>query len=94
MYNYKNLLYIRPINNKYEVEYESYFNPHANPKQLMDKKIFDSLDEAMDWSNKYLHENYFDGEELVITKSDMQFSDSSIIVEDINIQFSPLRKII
>lgn len=62
---YKNLLFVRPVNNKWEVEYESYFNPHANPKQLMDTKTFDSLGDAAEWSRNYIQENYLDeGEEL------------------------------
>lgn len=61
--HYKNILFIRPVDNKWEVEYEIYFNPHANPKQLMDKKTFSNFDEALDWSKNYLQDNYInDGE--------------------------------
>ena len=63
---YKNSLCIRPANGRWEVEYESYFNPHANPKQLMDIKLFDTFEEAFDWSKKYLQDKYGD-DEFIIT---------------------------
>ena len=37
---------VKFVNNKWSVEYESYFNPHAKPYQLMDKKEFISASEA------------------------------------------------
>lgn len=64
--NYKNLLFITLIKDKWEVKYESYFNPHATPKQLMDVKIFDTFDEAFNWSSNYIKNNYLEEDEVPI----------------------------
>ena len=45
--NYKDLILIKSLDGSWIVEYESYFNPHAKPYQLMDKEKFDNpLDAA------------------------------------------------
>jgi len=45
--NYKDLILIKSLDGSWIVEYESYFNPHAKPCQLMDKEKFDNpLDAA------------------------------------------------
>jgi hypothetical protein len=38
--SFGNLLTINKEDDGWIVEYESYFNPHANPKSLFDKKRF------------------------------------------------------
>lgn len=62
MYFYKNYfesrISINEINGKWEVEYESYFNPHTIPNQLIDKKEFASEFEAIKWVENYIDENY------------------------------------
>lgn len=77
--SYKNLLYITPIKDKWEVKYEVYFNPHATPKQLMDIKIFDTFDEAFNWSNKYLADNFIgDDDGFILTAVDMEYDQSKV----------------
>lgn len=44
---FKDLISFKKNNEKWEVEYESYFNPHANPKQLKDIKNFDNASEMI-----------------------------------------------
>lgn len=54
--SYKNLIYIRnQLDGTFVVEYESYFNPHADPKQLMDQKKFDSVDEVVTFFLDYIN---------------------------------------
>lgn len=36
-------------NAQYEIIYESYFNPHANPKSLYDKKSFNDVEDMVDF---------------------------------------------
>jgi len=38
---------IRKDGDTWKVRYESYFNPHANPKSLMDVKYFTDLNDAV-----------------------------------------------
>lgn len=48
--SYKGLIYLRCLDSEaWEVEYESYFNPHANPKQLFDKAIFTTCSDAVNF---------------------------------------------
>lgn len=48
--SYKGLIYLRCLDSQaWEVEYESYFNPHANPKQLFDKVIFTTCSDAVNF---------------------------------------------
>lgn len=70
--NYKNILFIRPCENNWAVEYETYFNPHATPKQLMDTKTFNTFEDAFAWSNNYLHDNYLnEDDDFVFTVTDI-----------------------
>ena len=43
--------------NYYIIEYESYFNPHANPKQLKDVKKFLSLIDAVNFFYSVIEEH-------------------------------------
>lgn len=55
--SYKNLISIRNHMEEdgYIVEYESYFNPHSYPYQLMDKKEFTSMEEAATFFVDYIN---------------------------------------
>jgi hypothetical protein len=55
--SYSNLASLSVEDNVYIVEYESYFNPHAAPKQLKDVKKFSSLIDAINFFVAYLEEN-------------------------------------
>ena len=55
--SYSNLASLSVEDNTYVVEYESYFNPHAAPKQLKDVKKFSSLIDAVNFFVAYLEEN-------------------------------------
>ena len=55
--SYKGLIYLRCLDNEvWEVEYESYFNPHANPKQFFDKVSFTSCLDAVNFFTSKLKE--------------------------------------
>ncbi len=56
--SYKNLVSLSKNRDKYLVEYESYFNPHANPKQLMDQKLFDSAEGAVNYFIERISSEY------------------------------------
>ena len=55
--SYSNLASLSVEDNTYVVEYESYFNPHAAPKQLKDVKKFSSLIDAVNFFVAFLKEN-------------------------------------
>jgi hypothetical protein len=55
--SYSNLASLSVEDNTYVVEYESYFNPHAAPKQLKDVRKFSSLIDAINFYVAYLEEN-------------------------------------
>lgn len=55
--SYSNLASLSVEDTTYVVEYESYFNPHAAPKQLKDVKKFSSLIDAVNFFVAYLEEN-------------------------------------
>ena len=43
---YRDLVFLKKEKDQWVVEYETYFNPHANPKFLFDKKCFSNAVEA------------------------------------------------
>jgi hypothetical protein len=55
--SYSNCITVKCIEeNMWKVEYEEYFNPHGNPKQLMGYKLFNnSLDVANFFLNYVSH---------------------------------------
>lgn len=55
--SYSYLASLSVEDNTYVVEYESYFNPHAAPKQLKDVKKFSSLIDAVNFFVTFLEEN-------------------------------------
>lgn len=55
--SYKGLIYLRCLDSEaWEVEYESYFNPHAHQKQLLDKVIFTNCLDAVNFFTNKLKE--------------------------------------
>ena len=46
-FSFRDIISVNYVDNCWEVEYESYFNPHANPKQLKDIKNFDNASEMI-----------------------------------------------
>jgi len=57
-FSFKDIISFKKINNYYEVEYESYYNPHANPKQLKDIKKFDNVPEMVTFMLNFLKERF------------------------------------
>ena len=57
-FSFKDIISFKKINNYYEVEYESYYNPHANPKQLKDIKKFDNVPEMVIFMLNFLKERF------------------------------------
>ena len=55
-FSFKDLISFKKNNEKWEVEYESYFNPHANPKQLKDIKKFDNVPEMVIFMLNFIKE--------------------------------------
>lgn len=56
--SYKNIISIDLTNNGWQVKYESYFNPHTNPNQLMDYKDFDNYVDAAEFFLNYLESRW------------------------------------
>jgi hypothetical protein len=55
--SYSDTVSLSVEDNIYIIEYESYFNPHATPKQLKDVKKFSSLIDAVNFFVTFLEEN-------------------------------------
>ena len=54
--SYKDLISIRnQLDGTYVVVYEVYFNPHTDPKQLMDQKKFDTTEEVVTFFLDYIN---------------------------------------
>jgi hypothetical protein len=54
--SYRDLISIHIDGDSFIVEYESYFNPHAKPYSLEDKKVFDNASDAAKFFCSYIKE--------------------------------------